>query len=359
MLYARALRGLSSSAGGCGSEVVELRVTCLCEGSATERAQLRRALCEAGSQDEESIADYEEFSDVLVMEEFGDHLCSAVLILLPDVARRVELAACALQKGKHVLLEPWSPGSTTAARWDGLDDVFRRLWDALRNSDGRALCEFVHPVDAVARLFTTWLWSQGFVPSGAIANCTVVSPDRLIDRLPSSGVVGPEKIACLRPLRSWLGSHIGPRAQQSLQLSGIVDKDVSVFLLGPAAGSEEEEAEFPNGCPGAMAASAAVLTWPAAPSAARVGAEDVGAAGAAAAQPFACRYVLAGASSTAALELAGFFGAAEAEVGAVVPGRASGAVVATSSTAAAGAGCGAFACDEVEAVARSCSGSPA
>lgn len=148
LLYAKALRRLSSATGGSSCEV-ELRVTCVCDANQEAREKLKRALCgeqprlPAAAEDLEAIAEYEALDEVLICEEFGDFLCSAVVVLLesePD--RSVAVALEALKARKHVFLEPWAPALSTARRWGGFDDCFRRLWDGVRNGEEHALCFF-------------------------------------------------------------------------------------------------------------------------------------------------------------------------------------------------------------------------
>lgn len=322
-LWVRALRRLRSGVyADClpkaqRSGSYELRITCLCGGTPEERELLRWALCEGSSPggeevaaaEADALADYEDFDEVLVMEEFGDHLCSAVLILFEDVGQRVRLAAQAMSKGKHVLMEPWAPASATAMRWGGLDDAFRQLWDHLRSSNDRAVCEFAQPLNAVARLFVAWLEAQGLTPRETSVSAVMLEP-RGLTGPPLQGAAGSERIAWLRPLREWLHcGHDGKQdatSEQPLALHATVGPQPQVCLL--TAGTTNAGCERP-------VASAAMVSWPQEATGAVASDEDRGGL-------LSCRLTLTAASFAASLLARGFLGC----VGGT-PGLVEGAVV--------------------------------
>eukprot|EP00811_Abedinium_folium_P032489 NODE_552_length_2939_cov_3.334637.p1 GENE.NODE_552_length_2939_cov_3.334637~~NODE_552_length_2939_cov_3.334637.p1 ORF type:complete len:410 (+),score=132.20 NODE_552_length_2939_cov_3.334637:129-1358(+) len=250
-LYARALRRLcrlrSSAAAASASAAAELRVTCICS---TDLAA-RTALCAVLQQDDsvaggdpaavDALEEHGDLDDVFVLEEFGDFVCSAVLVLLDDVECRVTTAAHALRKGKHVLLEPWAPALTTARRWRGVDDALRRLWECVRAEDSRCICELSHPVGAAARRFDAWLRANG-AGRTVSASALVLRPFRP-DVIASAavGTTHPEHTAWIRALRHWLTAD----AEEPLAFG---------VTLGPGSGACSLTP------PGAVAG--AVIVWP-------------------------------------------------------------------------------------------------
>ena len=81
---------------------VELRVTCVCGTDVQAREALVRTL-DSGNC---AAVEFDDFEDVLMLGEFGDFLCTAVVVLDEDVDRRVASASRGLGAGKHVLVGP-------------------------------------------------------------------------------------------------------------------------------------------------------------------------------------------------------------------------------------------------------------
>lgn len=199
LVYAKSLAVLR---GGPDAGNVEIRVTCVCDVDALARETFVRAL-DSGSC---TVAEYDDFEDVLVLEEFGDFLCTAVFVLHEDIDRRMASASRALGAGKHVFLEPWAPAVTTAKRWEGVDDQFRHLWDlAGRAHSARGVvCELADPVGAMASRFDSWLEANGSVGRASMVNAIVLRPPRPDVSTSRTGTASSELTAWMKPLRRWL-----------------------------------------------------------------------------------------------------------------------------------------------------------
>ena len=128
-------------------------MTCVCGTDVPAREALVRTL-DSGSC---AVAEYDDFEDALMLEEFGDFLCTAVVVLDEDVDRRVASASRGLGAGKHVLVGPWAPALTISfgisGAWLGTGTLvvrsasLRTLWEPWP----RASTPVLRPMDQWAR----------------------------------------------------------------------------------------------------------------------------------------------------------------------------------------------------------------